>query len=395
MAAVLRPEQRPHPGRADPPDVLAEVDEHRQLGADLDHRRERGARVTPAEQLGEDPQVRAAGDRQELGQPLEGAEDDGLEEVHHRPQPYGYRSAHAAALPGRTGLKVSRLGLGTLTWGRDTDEHEARDQLISFAEAGGTLVDTAAGYGDGASEELIAHPDRRRRRPRRDRDRHQGRHLPQPRRAARPTSPAATCSRTLDASLKRLGVDHVDLWQVHTWVDDTPLEETLSALDHAVTTGRASYVGVSNYSGWQTAQAATWQRAVPGRATLASTQVEYSLLNRDVEHEVLPAADRARARRAALVAAGPRRADRQVPHRHARRDSRAASPHFAELRRAATSTTAPRGSSRRSPGPPTASAGRRSRWPWSGCATGPGVTAPIVGRPHRRPAARPRSASRS
>ncbi|MGZ4459986.1 MAG: aldo/keto reductase, partial [Nocardioidaceae bacterium] len=56
---------------------------------------------------------------------------------------------------GRTGLKVSRLGLGTLTWGRDTDEHEARDQLIAFTEAGGTLVDTAAGYGDGASEELI------------------------------------------------------------------------------------------------------------------------------------------------------------------------------------------------------------------------------------------------
>ena len=56
---------------------------------------------------------------------------------------------------GSTGLKVSRLGLGTMTWGRDTDEHEARDQLIAFAEAGGTLLDTAAGYGDGASEELI------------------------------------------------------------------------------------------------------------------------------------------------------------------------------------------------------------------------------------------------
>ena len=56
---------------------------------------------------------------------------------------------------GTTGLTVSRLGLGTMTWGRDTDEHEARDQLIAFAEAGGTLVDTAAGYGDGAAEELI------------------------------------------------------------------------------------------------------------------------------------------------------------------------------------------------------------------------------------------------
>ncbi|MGZ6754085.1 MAG: aldo/keto reductase, partial [Nocardioides sp.] len=96
---------------------------------------------------------------------------------------------------------------------------------------------------------------------------------------------------TLDASLRRLGVEHVDLWQVHIWSDEAPLEETLSAFDIAVTSGRASYVGVSNYTGWQTAQAATWQRAVPGRAVLASTQVEYSLLNRAVEHEVLPAAE--------------------------------------------------------------------------------------------------------
>jgi aryl-alcohol dehydrogenase-like predicted oxidoreductase len=77
---------------------------------------------------------------------------------------------------------------------------------------------------------------------------------------------------------------------VHAWSDQVPWEETLSALDFAVSTGRASYVGVSNYAAWQTAQAATWQRAVPGRATLASNQVEYSLLNRSCEREVLPAA---------------------------------------------------------------------------------------------------------
>jgi aryl-alcohol dehydrogenase-like predicted oxidoreductase len=190
---------------------------------------------------------------------------------------------------GATGLKVSRLGLGTMTWGRDTDEHEARDQLIAFAEAGGTLVDTAAGYGDGASEELIgtligdfvardevvlatkAGIHRRT--------------------GARVTDTSrGSLLTTLDASLKRLGVDHVDLWQVHVWTDETPVEETLNALDLAVTSGRASYVGVSNYAGWQTAQAATWQRAVPGRVPLASTQVEYSLLNRHVEHEIVPAA---------------------------------------------------------------------------------------------------------
>jgi len=190
---------------------------------------------------------------------------------------------------GATGLKVSRLGLGTMTWGRDTDEHEARDQLIAFAEAGGSLVDTAAGYGDGASEELIGTligdvvaRDEIVIATKAGISRRTGTRVTDASRGSLLTA--------LDGSLARLGVDHVDLWQVHTWVDDAPLEETLSALDTAVATGRASYVGVSNYAGWQTAQAATWQRAVPGRVPLASTQMEYSLLNRTIEDEVLPAA---------------------------------------------------------------------------------------------------------
>ncbi len=190
---------------------------------------------------------------------------------------------------GATGLKVSRLGLGTMTWGRDTDEHEARDQLIAFAEAGGSLVDTAAGYGDGASEELIGSligdvvaRDEIVIATKAGISRRTGTRVTDASRGSLLTA--------LDGSLARLGVDHVDLWQVHTWVDDAPLEETLSALDTAVATGRASYVGVSNYAGWQTAQAATWQRAVPGRVPLASTQMEYSLLNRTIEDEVLPAA---------------------------------------------------------------------------------------------------------
>lgn len=190
---------------------------------------------------------------------------------------------------GRTGLKVSRLGLGTLTWGRDTDEHEARDQLVSFVDAGGTLLDTAAGYGDGAAEELIGSllGDVVRRD---DLVLATKAGISRSRGVREANASRGYLIATLDASLKRLGVDHVDLWQVHTWVEDTPLEETLGALDYAVATGRASYVGVSNYTGWQSAQAATWQRAVPGRAPLASTQVEYSLLNRKVEAEVLPAA---------------------------------------------------------------------------------------------------------
>ncbi|TQL68821.1 aryl-alcohol dehydrogenase-like predicted oxidoreductase [Nocardioides albertanoniae] len=194
-------------------------------------------------------------------------------------------------LLGATGLRVSSLALGTMTWGSVTDEHEAREQLTGFTQAGGTLVDTAAAYGDGASESLLGS-------------------LLADGSVARDeivlatkggitwrggnrgvdTSRGALLSG-LDASLKRLGVDHVDLWQVHVWSPDVPFEETLSALDLALSSGRASYVGVSNYNGWQTAQAATWQRAVPGRATLASTQVEYSLLARDIEYETLPAAE--------------------------------------------------------------------------------------------------------
>lgn len=190
---------------------------------------------------------------------------------------------------GRTGLFVSRLGLGTMTWGRDTDEHEARDQLVAFADAGGTFLDTAASYGDGASEELIGRLVR-------DVVRREEVVIATKagvgRRGAErvPSTSRATLLDNLDGSLRRLGVDHLDLWQVHVWSDETPLEETLAALDHAVTTGRVRYVGISNYTGWQTAQAATWQRAVPGRVPLASTQVEYSLLKRSVEHEIVPAA---------------------------------------------------------------------------------------------------------
>jgi len=191
---------------------------------------------------------------------------------------------------GSTGLQVSRLGLGLMSWGTVTDEHEAREQLTAFLDAGGTLLDTAHVYGGGASEELLgsllaggfARDD-----------------VVIATKAGfgvRRGVPAYDASRgallpSLDRSLRRLGVDHVDLWQMHVWDDGVPLEETLAAMDTAVASGRASYVGISNYSGWQTAQAATWQRAVPGRAPLASTQVEYSLLNREVEHEVLPAAD--------------------------------------------------------------------------------------------------------
>ncbi|MDT0323019.1 aldo/keto reductase [Streptomyces millisiae] len=190
---------------------------------------------------------------------------------------------------GHTGLRVSRLGLGTLTWTRDIGEQDASDLLKTFWEAGGTLVDTADVYADGGAEYLLGRlvgslvpredlviatkagsvPD-----PYRRFDGSRGHLL-----------------AALDASLERLGTDHVDLWQLHAYDPVTPLEETLQALDIAVTSGRARYVGVSDFCGWQLAKAATWQLGAPGaRVRLASTQMEYSLLQRGVEREVLPAA---------------------------------------------------------------------------------------------------------
>lgn len=189
---------------------------------------------------------------------------------------------------GQTGLTVSRLGLGTMTWGRDTDEHEARDQLTAFADAGGTLIDTAAGYGNGDSERVIGSL--------------LGQVVPREDvviatkagmgriRGTRGTDTSrGYLLRCLDASLERLGVASVDLWQVHVWSDDTPLEETLGALEYAVTSGRAAYVGISNYNGWQSSRAATLAE-MHGHTRLASNQVEYSLVNRAVESEVIPSA---------------------------------------------------------------------------------------------------------
>jgi aryl-alcohol dehydrogenase-like predicted oxidoreductase len=188
---------------------------------------------------------------------------------------------------GRSGLTVSRLALGTMTWGRDTDADEAAAQLKTFHDVGGTLVDTADVFSDGEAEAVIGSLL--------DRLVPRSELLIATKAGLRPgTERRRDCSRrhllqALDASLSRLGTDHVDLWQVHGYDPTTPIEETLAALDHAVSSGRVRYVGLCNHSGWQTAWAATWQNAWPGRAPLVSTQMEYSLLERGIEREVLPA----------------------------------------------------------------------------------------------------------
>jgi aryl-alcohol dehydrogenase-like predicted oxidoreductase len=227
---------------------------------------------------------------------------------------------------GRSGLTVSRLGLGTMTWGRDTDTGEAAAQLTAFVDAGGTLLDTADVYSEGQSELLLGHLLREV--VARD-------DLVIATKAAITPDGRYDASRrhllgALDASLDRLGIDHVDLWQPHVYDPATPLEETLSALDEAVSSGRTRYAGVSNYAAWHLAKAATWQRAWPGRAPIVSTQVEYSLLHRDIERDVVPAALDAGvgilpwSPLGRGVLSGKYRTG--IPA-----DSRAATPHFAEF----------------------------------------------------------------
>jgi len=189
---------------------------------------------------------------------------------------------------GRTGLRVSELGLGTMTWGRDTDDLDAAEQLRDFVDAGGSLVDTAATYGDGDAERLIGSLlDGKV-----DRDElvlctkggvRAGRS------GARVDASRAGLLADLDASLARLGTDHVDLFLVACPDPATPLAETVSALRLAVSSGRARYVGLSNHPGWASARAATLLEA--DGTGLSALELEYSLLQRGAERDVVPAAD--------------------------------------------------------------------------------------------------------
>lgn len=224
---------------------------------------------------------------------------------------------------GATGLRVSEIGLGTMTWGRDTDALDAEEMLSDFLEAGGTLVDTAPGYGDGAAEEILGGVLAGGL-PREDLviSTKAGVRTPRIGRAVVDASRGMLLS-SLDASLRRLGTEYVDLFVVQAPDPVTPLEETAHALEIAVTSGRARYVGVSNHPGWQCATLA----GLLGRTGLAATQHEYSLLQRGVEREVLPAAD---ALGFGVIAWSPLgRGVLTGRYRHSTpADSRAASPHL-------------------------------------------------------------------
>ena len=186
---------------------------------------------------------------------------------------------------GGSGCAVSSLCLGTMTFGVETDESVAHQQLDLFIEAGGTMVDTADVYGGGRSEEII------------------GRWL-----ASRPSdvtervvlatkgrfavddSPngaglsARHLTRALDASLRRLGLESVDLYQVHAYDPLTPLEETLRVLDQFIRAGKVRYWGMSNFTGWQLTKAVHLARGL-NLAEPVTLQPQYSLLAREIEWE--------------------------------------------------------------------------------------------------------------
>ncbi|MFJ5860048.1 aldo/keto reductase [Pseudarthrobacter sp. NPDC092439] len=186
---------------------------------------------------------------------------------------------------GNSGLRVSALSLGTMSWGAETDEQDASELLQTFLNGGGRHIDTSASYGDGAAEALIGSllgdvvartevsistkagmttaGGRRR----------------------IDTSRGALLNG-LDASLARLGTDYVDVWLAEAWDGNVPLDETLSAMEFAVRTGRARYAGIANFAGWQAAKAAAL-----ARFPLVAAQAEYSLLNRAPEPELIPAVE--------------------------------------------------------------------------------------------------------
>jgi aryl-alcohol dehydrogenase-like predicted oxidoreductase len=189
---------------------------------------------------------------------------------------------------GASGCLVSTLALGTMTFGNETDEAGAHAQLDQYVDAGGTFVDTADVYTKGVSEEIV------------------GRWLAN-RTGARDQVVLATKGRfpmgdgpndaglsrrhltaALDASLRRLGVDAVDLYQVHAWDPLTPIEETLGFLDDAVRAGKTRYVGLSNFTGWQVQLAVSTADRL-GAQRPVTLQPQYNLLVREIEWEIVPA----------------------------------------------------------------------------------------------------------
>jgi aryl-alcohol dehydrogenase-like predicted oxidoreductase len=189
-----------------------------------------------------------------------------------------------------TGTVVSNLALGTMGFGTETDEAEAFAILDRFVEAGGNFVDTANVYGAGASEELLGRWFASRPADVTDR-------VVLATKARFGTGPDVNengtgrrnLDRALTASLRRLGLEKVDLYQLHGWDPLTPVEETLRFLDDAVRAGKVHYIGLSNFTGWQLQLTLSTATAL-GLQLPVTLQQQYSLVCREIEYEIVPAA---------------------------------------------------------------------------------------------------------
>ncbi len=186
---------------------------------------------------------------------------------------------------GNTGLKVSELCLGAMTFGRETDESESVAILDRFVSEGGNFIDTANVYSQGASEAIVG-------RWLRDKSRHELVIASKVRfpMGAGPNDVGLSRKHIFaaaEATLRRLNTDHLDLYQLHCWDPGTPLEESLSALEHLVQRGWVRYVGVSNFAGWQLQKAIDLARHNRWQV-FSSLQPQYNLLCRSTEWDLLP-----------------------------------------------------------------------------------------------------------
>jgi aryl-alcohol dehydrogenase-like predicted oxidoreductase len=188
---------------------------------------------------------------------------------------------------GDSGLKVSEIGLGCNNFGMRIDQQATCAVVDAAIEHGVTFFDTADVYGGrGKSEEMLGNALQGKR--------HQvvlATKFASPMGEGKEGGSRRYIMEAVEASLKRLQTDHIDLYQMHRPDPDTPIEETLSALDDLVTQGKVRYIGNSNFSGWQIADA-DWTAREEHLTRFVSAQNNYSLLERRVEHEVTPACER-------------------------------------------------------------------------------------------------------
>ena len=186
---------------------------------------------------------------------------------------------------GRTGLRVSELCLGAMTFGRESDEAESIRMMDSFVEAGGTFIDTADVYGQGTSEEIVG-------RWMKTKNRDDLVLATKVRFSMGTGENKVGLSRKhilsgVENSLRRLQTEYIDLYQVHMWDDGTPLQETLSTLNQLVQSGKVRYIGASNYAAWQLQKAVDISTS-SGWEPISCLQPLYNLLDRDIETEIVP-----------------------------------------------------------------------------------------------------------